>query len=543
MSRIRSILVGTPLVVASFATGCGGTVVGGQGSEDSGAPDAREHRPDAPPPPVDGGRADRSPPPVDSGVPGDAAEGGVPGSTMLAPGDNYILWGVTSDGYAVYSTATLSTTTVYAVPLAGGTPLTVDELTTPNSEVIVGGYSTSTPFVFVLNDMQSTGLGTLKTWSGKGGLSTIASKAYAYDFAVSSDAKTIAYFANFDSSAQTADVYAANIDGTGAALLQSGVTAGYGIPGTCYTELSFAAESVVLGYCAPSTFSGSIFSFAGASWTKTTVASGIYPYFSVDPSGANLLVVSSGGLGVVPVSGGAPTIIDPTGQGGAFTSDGSTVVYITTSGGLSRSKVTSPSPTVLVTSGVSGIYGLSPDDSTALVYDHYDSATYVTDLYAASAVKKGPLTTLSKATTASVSSGGISGVVLGSPFTADSSHVLFYTGVSTASYPYLGTLQSSGLGSTPPVTLGTKTNVDWASGKTKVVFEDDFSIAAGSLVATIDIKSIDTAAGGSPTLVVSQANAGAYFGSFYLSPDGTQIVYAQNGTKGSKSGVYVLPVP
>ena len=55
--------------------------------------------------------------------------------------------------------------------------------------------------------------------------------------------------------------------------------------------------------------------------------------------------------------------------------------------------------------------------------------------------------------------------------------------------------------------------------------------------------SVDTKAGGAPTLVVSRANARAYDGSFNLSPDGTKIVYAQNATGKTMAGVFVAPVP
>jgi hypothetical protein len=133
--------------------------------------------------------------------------------------------------------------------------------------------------------------------------------------------------------------------------------------------------------------------------------------------------------------------------------------------------------------------------------------------------------------------------VYGSAFTSDSSHVLFYTGVSTVSYPYLGTLQSSAVGKASQVTLAQNSNTSYASGKTKTVFEDNFALLEGSTVATVDVKSFDTATGASPNIVVSQANAGAYYGSFFLSPDGTKVVYAQNSTKTSMAGVFVTPVP
>src|ERR1019366_1998081 len=128
-----------------------------------------------------------------------------------------------------------------------------------------------------------------------------------------------------DGAAQTADAYAAGVDGSGASLLQLGV-AGLGNSSMCYVDLAFEGDSVVLGYCAPSTTSGDVITFARPSWAKTTVAAGLYPYFVPDPPGTNLLIASAAGLQVFPVAGGAPTTIDANGQSGVFTSDGASVV-------------------------------------------------------------------------------------------------------------------------------------------------------------------------------------------------------------------------
>jgi hypothetical protein len=533
MSCTRSCLA-VPFVLSSFAVACGASVVGnGDDTTDSGTSDAK-------PPHSDGGARPEAAPPSDAAKPRDAGgpvESSTPGSTVLAPGKDLVLWGVTSDGYAIYATASLTTTTVYAVSLAGGTPVMIDTLTSSYSEVLTAGN-----LVIVLNDVTSTGEGTLEIWSSKGGLHTIVSTAYAYEFDLDSAFAHIAYFGNYDSTAMTADAYVANVDGTGATLLQSAVP-GLGQGSKCYPEIAFAGSSPVLAYCTTPPTTGNIESFASPSWAMTPVESSVYPYFVADPAGNNLMFLSSAGMQVIPAAGGTATMIDANGQNGLFTSDGANIVYVTSGGGLYTSPIASPSPTMLVSSGLEGIAALSPDNSTALVYKNYDQSTYTSDLYAASAVTSGPLTTLSSATTAAVGSVLNGGIVYGSSFTSDSSHALFFTGVSTASYPYLGMLQSGAPGATSPSTLGPNSNTVFASGKTKAVFEDNFLLASGSIVATVDIKSVDTAAGGTPTVVVSQANAGPYYGSFFLSPDGTKIVYTQNGASTSTQGVLVVPVP
>jgi hypothetical protein len=547
MSRTRSITTALPLALlfplASLTSACGGTTVSDNG-KDSGAPDSGP-REDAGP-----GRdaALDTGPSADASRKDAAVSDAATGPTLLAPGKDYVLWGVTSDGYAVYTTASDSSSTLYAVSIAGGSPMLIDTLSSEYSEAIVVG-----PLVIVLNDVTTTtGLGTIATWTSSIGFHTISTKAYVYEFDPSSDNQSIVYMDNFDSTAQTADARVTKIDGTGNTLLEAAVP-GMSYTSMCFPEVLFAGtSSVVLSYCTPpSTTTGSIYSFSAPSWSMTTIATGTYPYVSPDPTGTNLLLYN-GGLQVVPVTGGTPTTIDPTGQNGVFTSDGANLVYVSAAGALLRSPVTAPAPTVLVAAppdagdaspppgGLEGILALSPDNSTALVFKQYDQMTYLSDLYSASAATPGPLTTLNSTQTNAIGGGEI---VYGSAFTGDSSHVIFYTSVSTAAYPYVGTLESSPAVSSATTMLGQNTNTAFASGKTKVVFEDNFALLAGSAIGTADVEWVDTQAGGSPALVVSKANAGSYYGSFFLSADGSQIVYAMNETGTTKAGVYVTPVP
>ena len=156
MSFARSIFRLVPFAVSSLVVACGASVVGNGGNTDSGAPDAKEPRPDA------GARHDAATPHPDAGKAHDAgnptSDSSTPGSTQIASGKDYVLWGVTSDGYAIYATASLTTTTVYAVSLDGGTPIMIDTLTSDYSEVLTAGN-----VVVVLNDVTNSGQGTLET--------------------------------------------------------------------------------------------------------------------------------------------------------------------------------------------------------------------------------------------------------------------------------------------------------------------------------------------------------------------------------------------
>jgi hypothetical protein len=86
-----------PFAVAAIA--CGGSTLGG--IHDSGAPEGSTY--DAGGPVGDAGG-----PTPDTGAPSDAAPGqdghAGQGTTRIASGDSLVLWGVTGDDYAVYST-------------------------------------------------------------------------------------------------------------------------------------------------------------------------------------------------------------------------------------------------------------------------------------------------------------------------------------------------------------------------------------------------------------------------------------------------------
>jgi hypothetical protein len=483
-------------------------------------------------------------------APGDATEP-PPGSATLTTGKDFTVWGVTSDGYAIYATApsagdsSTSTMAVYAAPIAGGAAITIDTVSQDTLGVVAG------PLVelFVGADVSATA-GTIETWTAKGGLHTLSTDAYVflggstsnnYGKGYSPDFSSIAYLDHYDGVGQTADAYVANIDGTGAKLLQSNVPNVGGTDGSA--QLMFSGGAVVLAYVTPSDSLATIESFAAPAWSSTGLATGIAGNFVIgDPSGAHVLFDGPSGLEAVATSGGAPMTIDPSGTAAQalFTSDGTSVLYTSGSGDLRRSPVDSPDPMTLVSANVGGLLGLSPDNRAAFVYETFSSFP---DLYEASATIAGPLVQLSSSATATLPG---ESVAIGSLMTNDFSHVLFYTDLAYTTFfkssagIYVGTLKTSAVGSSASVTLATSSYTVYASGKSKVVFDDGFGYKGASM-PTVDLKSVDTAAGASPGLVVSQANYGGDYGSFFLSPDGTEIVYATNTT--STGGVYVTPVP
>ncbi len=518
-------------LTTAAAVACGGTVLGQPdgGTRDSGAGGAGGHPGHDAGPPVDTGTADEGTGADAGDSGGGEAEAAAPSGALVTAGKDLLLWGVTSDGYAIYGQAS-STPTLYAAPIgSSGSPVKIAAMSSQSFYVQIAGS-----VVLLYSNIQPTSAATLQTWTASGGLHTLTTATYAYTASVSKDGAYVTYFDHFSPSTLAGDAYASGVDGTGAKLLRSVTNLSRS---GCYPELMFVGTAAVLSVCATSTgYMGDVYSYSGSGWPETRLGTGVYAGFTPDPSGKNVLIYATTGMEVVPATGGTATTIDASAQSGVFTSDGSKVVYVRSGGtalsSLYESSVASPSPTML-TSGVEGILGLSPDNGTALLFKSYDMGTYLFDVYSASAKKAGSLTTLNKSTTSTF--------LYGSSFTNDGATAVLYENVSTTTY--LGTLVAAPVSGGKATTLSKASDTAWASGPSKIVFEDNYAVPVGSSFATVDIKSFDTAKGGAPSLVVSGALSSQYGPGFFLTPGGDSVVYSENAGGGATGGIYVVKVP
>ncbi len=489
--------------------------------------------------PADSGSRDSS---VDSTVPTDGGQdtgtsdgqGGDGGAgTLLAQVNSCTLWGVTDDGHVIY-TDTGNNNALLSVSLSGGMPQT-----------ILGGLGTMSFYVRVKHnaviawaniDMTSS-LADMYVWttssSGQANrINMMGNPTLAYAGDISDDGKYILYFSNFPVPNNIyGDLFGANADGTGAKdlvpmvqLLCSG-----------QPQLGFAGSHAVAWYCPIPDGGGNLVTdtigswTAGGSWTGTTITSDAQSGWATDQAGDKLYIQTSAGAQVFPVGGGAPTTIDPTGTFGILTPDGSAAIYVSTSPALMRSPVASPMP-ITIGPNSQGFYNPSPDGKQILYFTMYDSTTGLTDLLLTSATMAGTPATLATAQSSNI---------VGSAYTNDSSHAVYFTGYDPGTR--MGTLNAFAVGGTQGVVLGTKSYLAWASGNTKVVFLDDLMTGMLSgMHGTGTIKVVDTAASGMPmpTTVVTGANA-----DFYLSPMGDKIVYALNMQAGPMAGIYAAPVP
>jgi hypothetical protein len=476
-------------------------------------------------------------PPFDGHFGGD---GGDPGTgTLLQPFYGAVIDGVTSDGWVVYSNGG-EVPTFYAASLDGGDGGAATSLGLAESYAyafVVGEVT----FLFTNIDVDATYSSPLSIWSSKGGQHLITENSYFQNAAVSSDNQYILYYDNFNSLAETADLYVASSDGSSPKLLQSALP-NLMNGGNCQPNFGFAGTTAYVVYCGTPGDGGAandiVMTFAPPSWAATNNLSGATSLnVGTEPTNTYLSVATASGLLVVPLAGGIPTPIDPTGLGGVFTSDSKNLVYNTSTKTLSRSPIAAPSPSVLVTGAVGGIYGLSPDNSTALVFA--SASQGLTDLYAASATKtdSGALTTLSSAATATPAGYGI---LAGDAFTADSAHVLFFTAVQqTTDGELYATLNTGSATGGTVTTLSPISNTAWVTSGTKVVFSDNLVFGAST---TLDIRAVDVAAGGTPTYIRHGATAGGS-AAFYLSPAKDKIIYSWTSPGTENGGIYVAPAP
>jgi hypothetical protein len=313
-------------------------------------------------------------------------------------------------------------------------------------------------------------------------------------------------------------------------VLATGVTLSHG------AAAQFSGTSVVASYSSGSPPATTLASFEGAGYTQTVLATGVDPRFTVDTTGARVFVSGAAGLSAYPIAGGAGTVIDPgatavfagllTGSGLVLSGHGQSAIYAT-NGVLRRSSVPSTAPLTLVSSGVSGILRLSPDENWVLTYLNAapDYTYYASDLTLASATTP---------TSDSVLWAPTTGALFGSAFTADSRFVLYFTNLTgnlDGDFMAVSTLGGA------PTKVASHGWAVMATKQSKVVVADHYA-AIRTGYSAIDLESVDLANPGARSTLVSQVDPDPY-----LTPAGDQIVYAYTCDAGPRAGIWVMPAP
>jgi hypothetical protein len=550
-----------PLVLVGTATvGCSSSSSGGSSPADSGPPKETGAADSST---ADGGAKDAAKDVANSAdagadAAGDAADAAAPPptptGTTIETGVNFVIQGVTDDGYVIYTTSTA----VKAAPVAGGAAVTI----------LDGGDSGAAPptlvshnDVFVWGNVDpNTGIGTLSLWThASPTLQQLSTTSTAFIAAASSDSTAIVYSGGTSSDGSTGALF-----GVTTSTLASPVSIATGVDVSgqngCNPILRFegtgSSAVAVASYCVPlppdagAAVDGgpadappNLYAYPVSSWAPKTLGTNI-SVFAIDTAATAAAVgLASGQLQIAPVAGTTPLAIDATGTLASSPSvylakNDAFVLYATAGGALKSSVTTASSPTPLVATGVNGLDAVSPNETFALVHNGTDSNTGLpSDLSLASVTAAGTPTTVTSGTT-------VAGI-LGDPFTVDGSYAIFSSALTVdTNFNAVGNLTAVSTASPgTPIALATATvnsaafsPTDLALSGTKLSFTDNFNASNGS-TGSVDLKVIDLAGTAAAKVVMSGADP-LYFVSF----DKKYILYTIT-FGGSTDGIYSVAVP
>jgi VCBS repeat-containing protein len=455
-----------------------------------------------------------------------AACGDVPpsGKQLVATTDPVSVLGLTKDGYAIYfDTNSLS---LDAVPMKGGAMRSIGSNTSQSGTVWINGTSV----LFLPTPANpNTGIAPLSAWSATSGAHTISASAFAYD----------SYYYTYDIDPTAAHVaYLASTDGLSATLTVSSIDGKTQTPlvdhidltnQACPPILQFSGETLLTSYCLSAGFSDAggleaIATFAGPSFAQVTlgtVTPNGGPVASVNPQNTAILVSSSPGLIVYPLTGGAATTVDAAGSAGLFTTTGD-IVYTTMDGALKRYSMTSATMTPLVASKMNYLLALSPDDQWAQVAEQMDLNTGLSDLYLASATTAGSATS---------SWGKPTAAPMG--FSSDSAFSTFGLNFPTTFGALPFDVEASPVAGGSPSEASQSLSQPLFTSGSHLIVNDHVTRLTGAA----DIESLDLAASSERKTLVTQA-APNYI---WAPPD--QLVYSWNCRSDSASGVWVISTP
>jgi hypothetical protein len=439
----------------------------------------------------------------------DSGGAAAPVGTQLQAGSALSVRGVTSDGHLIYSDD--DALTLHAIPLAGGQAQDLGALGAKFWVTIVGDV------VFSWSNVTGD-VGALSTWTAKTGVHSIASASVGIDATASGD--QILYTDHVANG--TGDVYLANVDGSGAIKLLSGM-----FVDPCFPGMGFAGSTAIVSFCPveppqAAVENATVSAFASPAFSRVDLATNAANYWSTD--GTHVLVSSaSAGISAVPIGGGAPVTIDSDGFFGTYADSGQAIFYSTRAHAFRRSPAATPAPLTLVGSGFGGAYGLSPDLKWVLYFSNFGATG--TDIYLANATTPAPTTKIWPDET---------GAVIGDAFTGDSSHALYASSIDPCTQ--IGTLHAFATTGGADTVLGSGVFSAYALGKTSVIFSDHYGLTGGLRFGRADIEVVDLAKGSTPTQLVSRADA-----VFGLSPAQDQLIYSWSVQPGL-AGIYVLPL-
>ncbi len=373
---------------------------------------------------------------------------------------------------------------------------------------------------------QVTSVANLVVWTAAAGPSSIATDSSAGVAAASDDGAWVLYTDKSTVDGNTAELWIAKIDGSGAKKLLALRT-----DTDCYPQARFGAGRFVFSYCDLPTDGGAtgatVASLDPAKGTVDTLKTDASLDFFVDNKLGNVLVMTeAGSAALVPIAGGQEKALDNDVNEALFTPDGMAVVYSTRAGALKRSPTAVPAPTTLVGADVLLFQGSSPTLSHIIYSSETEdqSGNNYGDLFLASATAPGAATKLL---------GTITGGIYGDPFTADGLNAIYFTECDDDGVCTLNTRPAAG---GAEVKLADTSWQALAVGAGKVVYNDNVVLGADSAVGDLLLK--DLAAPATPAKLLTK---GADI-DLYLNTSKTKIIYTVS-EPASAEGIYVMAVP
>jgi hypothetical protein len=457
------------------------------------------------------------------------------GTQILASTEPLVLQGggLTSDGYAIYEDT--NTQVLYAVDTAGGAPANLGPMTSQGGTFYLNGGK-AVLFLPAPADPNSS-IGALSAWSKASGPTVVSSHILAFDaynsnYDVTQDGAYVVYY---DFSGAHATLTISTIDGQTQRALVPEID--LGTNPYCLPVLQLVGNTLVAYYCLATQAPDSgvpagaltIASFpVGSNFaaiTQTTIANLAAPtnYISpapVSPDGTKLLM-STAGIQLYPIAGGAPTTIDSNGASGGFTPAGD-VVYVTQASELKRYSVADAgAPVTLDSSGVPYLRALSPDGNW--IQTEHNAGANFSDIWIASTTTPNALTQAWTQTNA-----------LAFGFSADSMYETFVTNYPTnfgiTTYDFYSSPVSGG---TPQKILTTAGTLAFTAGSNIVV-----NTNVDKLTGAADIQSIDLSNPSAATTLVTQADP-----NFFYAYGPKKVVYTWYCAANSTAGIWTVAAP
>jgi hypothetical protein len=309
---------------------------------------------------------------------------------QLVPGAAIVV-GITADGYAVYIEQAAAGSSLKAIPIAGGTVVTIAAAFAQTDDAAVSGGA-----VAVWTGIGMNGVGTFNVWTKANGFKTVTgSNSFDGIFAASTDGTRIVFSVNTPAAATSTSLAVTDSSApTGTAVLTGNAALNLaaaqppmagGNP-SCSPDLGFSGAVLYAGYCTgtnAATTTGRLYAVpAGAAPTPqrldgvgnagTLVADAGGRFFHADSTGANLFVIqATNNTGAVIKTGAAPTTttLDANTSTGLLLKDGTAFYHAGTS--LVHATLGAGAPTkdalLAAATPLSGLIGLSTDQKHALL--------------------------------------------------------------------------------------------------------------------------------------------------------------------------------